>query len=79
MPINKVIYYGTTLIDISDSTVTPETLLEGVIAYDAAGNRIVGTMRPSSGVGITDDGNGNVVVTGAELTDDGNGNVKMGG
>ncbi len=31
-------------VDISDSTVTPETLADGVIAYNAKGERIVGTL-----------------------------------
>lgn len=44
MAINKVEYAGTTLIDITDSTVTPDTLAAGVIAYNNAGERIVGTM-----------------------------------
>lgn len=30
-------------IDISDSTVTPETLQSGIVAYDRHGNRILGT------------------------------------
>lgn len=44
MAVNKVIYGGQTLIDITDSTVTDENLPEGVIAYGANGERIVGTM-----------------------------------
>lgn len=32
-----------TFTDVSDSTVTPETLLEGETAYNAAGERITGT------------------------------------
>lgn len=42
MAVNKVIYGNNTLIDLTDSTVTPETLGEGVIAYNAKGERIVG-------------------------------------
>lgn len=45
MAINKVVYGGETLIDISDSTVTPETLAKGVTAYDKSGKVIVGTME----------------------------------
>lgn len=45
MAVNKVVYGTTVLIDISDSTVTPETLAEGVIAYNAKGERIVGTHK----------------------------------
>lgn len=44
MPNNKVVYFGETLIDISDSTITPETLPKGQIAYNAKGERIVGEM-----------------------------------
>lgn len=46
MTINKVVYDGTTLMDISDSTVTADTLLAGQVAYDKDGERIVGTMVP---------------------------------
>ena len=49
MAVNKVVYDGRVLIDISDSTVTPETLAEGVVAYNAKGERIVGTHKCSSG------------------------------
>lgn len=44
MAVNIVRYGNNTIMDISDSTVTPETLLNGVVAYNAAGERIVGTM-----------------------------------
>ena len=43
MAVNKVVYGGNTLIDLSGSTVTPETLAEGETAYNAAGERITGT------------------------------------
>jgi hypothetical protein len=48
MAVNKVVYGTTVLIDISDSTVTPETLAEGVVAYNAKGERIVGTHKCST-------------------------------
>lgn len=51
MAVNKVVYGTTVIIDISDSTVTPESLAEGVIAYNAKGERIVGTHKCK-----TDDG-----------------------
>lgn len=44
MAVNKVVYGSKVIIDISDSTVTPETLAEGVVAYNAKGERIVGTL-----------------------------------
>lgn len=39
---NKVIKDGTVLIDITDSTVTPASLMLNVVAYNCAGQRIVG-------------------------------------
>lgn len=42
MAANKVIYGNRTIIDLSDSTVEPETMDAGVIAYNAKGERIVG-------------------------------------
>lgn len=41
---NKVIFGNTTVMDITDSTVTPETLKQGEVAYNSAGQRIVGTL-----------------------------------
>lgn len=70
MAVNKVIFGDEVLIDISDSTVTPENLMENVIAYDAKGEKIIGTNK-NSGTGsvtVTDDGNGNVIITGLEIT-----------
>lgn len=46
MAVNKVIYAGETLIDLTSDTVTPETLAEGVTAHDSSGNLIIGTMLP---------------------------------
>lgn len=46
MGVNKLMYYGRTVFDISDSTVTPQNLLAGTVAYNAAGDRIVGTYYP---------------------------------
>ena len=40
---NQVQLGNKTLMDITDSTVTPETLLEGETAYNAAGEFIIGT------------------------------------
>ena len=38
-----------TFTDVSDSTVTPETLLEGETAYNAAGELITGTAKAGGG------------------------------
>lgn len=42
---NKVSLYGTVLIDLTEDTVTAETLLEGHTAHDASGALIVGTLK----------------------------------
>ena len=42
MGINKIVYGGVTKLDISNDTVTPETLLEGYTAHDNTGALIVG-------------------------------------
>lgn len=43
MAVNKVVYGGNVIIDISDSTVTPEKMLAGTVGYGADGVRMVGT------------------------------------
>lgn len=43
MKVNKVIYAGTTLIDLTSDSVTPDSLALGVTAHDASGKVIVGT------------------------------------
>lgn len=47
MGVNKVQYGSQVLLDISDATVTPAQLVKGAIAYNAAGERIVGTLDMS--------------------------------
>lgn len=42
MAVNKIIFEGTTLIDLTDSTIAAGDLRTGTVAYDKAGNRIVG-------------------------------------
>lgn len=49
MAVNKVVYGDNTLIDLTEDTVTAETLAEGVTAHDAAGNQITGTMASGGG------------------------------
>ena len=44
MAVNKVVYGTTVLVDLTDSDVTPESLLEGVTAYDKTGSKITGTL-----------------------------------
>ena len=42
--VRKTINGEEVLVDLTDSTVTPETLAEGYVAYNAKGEKIVGTM-----------------------------------
>ena len=44
MAVNKVEFGNETLIDLTEDTVTPETLLNGATAHSANGKRIVGTL-----------------------------------
>lgn len=60
--VNKVIYDGNTLIDISDTTASESDVAQGVVFYKADGTRSVGTMSAGaySFVGM--------VVSGTNLT-----------
>ena len=49
MAVNKVVYGGRTLIDLTEVTVTADKLLEGYTALDKSGTLITGTASPSSG------------------------------
>ena len=49
MPVNKVIYGGVTLLDLTKDTVTAEKLLKGETAHGKDGNQIVGTLETSGG------------------------------
>ena len=51
MPVKRVDYFSETLIDISDSTITPEKVLKGEIGYNKAGTRFVGTAESGGGTG----------------------------
>jgi hypothetical protein len=57
MAINKVVFDAKVLLDLTEDTVTPETLAEGTTAHDKAGNAITGTMvKPSGRMYITQNG-----------------------
>lgn len=51
MAVSKVVFGNNTIMDITDSTITADKVLEGEIAYAADGSRIVGT---ASGGGSDD-------------------------
>ena len=65
MAINKVVYGGNTLIDLSSDTVTANALLSGYTAHDKAGNAVNGAVTfitvhtgsgdPSSSLGANGD------------------------
>lgn len=69
MAVNKVVYDGNTLIDLTNDTVTADTLVSGATAHNAAGVSITGTASylPTSGGTIT----GDLSVSGA-ITSGGN-------
>lgn len=46
--VNKVIYGTSTLIDLTNDTITPETLQLGITAHDASGAAIIGTSNISN-------------------------------
>lgn len=48
MAVNKVVYNGQTLVDLTGDTVTAATLAEGVTAHDASGNEVTGTMKANT-------------------------------
>ena len=43
MSVNKVTAFGENLIDLTEDTVTKDTLVKGVTAHDASGNSVTGT------------------------------------
>lgn len=48
MAVNKVVFGAVAIMDISDSTVTEDTLAEGATAYGANGEKITGKMKAAS-------------------------------
>lgn len=56
---NKVVYYGTTLIDLTADTVTPASLMQGYTAHDASGALIVGM---ATGGSVSQDADGYIVL-----------------
>ena len=51
MSVNKVVYGTTVLVDLTEDTVTADTLLKGATAHNAAGELITGTA--SGGISLT--------------------------
>ena len=72
MAINKVVYRGTTLFDITGDTVTSEALAEGVTAFSSSGALITGTgsgFTSSSAGGTQIPGINKIVFGGRTLVD----------
>ena len=59
MAVNKVIYDGSAIIDLTSDTVTADKVLTGYMAHDKSGASIVGTYNPFTPqiIVITDSGN----------------------
>lgn len=69
MGINKIIYNGGTLIDLTGDTVTSNSLMEGYTAHDRTGAIIIGTATGGSGDGyVWQDGEGYVHLSDEEGT-----------
>ena len=51
--VNKFIIDGQVRLDLSEDTITPETLASGITAHDAEGKAITGTMT-GGGVVVSD-------------------------
>lgn len=68
MAVNKVIYDGETLMDLTDSTVSEESLLEGAVAYNAAGERITGAVVTVPVDSAPTEGSSNAVSSGGVYT-----------
>lgn len=71
--VNKVVYGGQTLIDISDTTATADKILQGYTAYGADGSKLTGTATGGGG-SVTQDQDGFIV-----LPPDGGGSPSVSG
>ena len=54
MAVNKVVYNGETLVDLTEDTVTEDSLLNGVSAHSADGQVITGALVPVYGEAIAE-------------------------
>ena len=73
MGVSKVNYGNTTLVDLTQDTITPDDLLQGVTAHNAAGDPIVGRSAGGGGSGghTIVDSDGNVLTARSYLQFDG--------
>lgn len=74
--VNKVVYAGNTLMDVSEDTVDEEYLLNGYTAHKKDGSQITGTFVPEGGSAVVvteeQDSHGGVIkhITAVDLSDD---------
>lgn len=62
MPINRVIFGGSTLLDLTNDTVTSNSLLSGYTAHDKSGNVVEGVLQnPSGSLSINANGTYDVI------------------
>ena len=73
MAINKIIYAGNSLIDLTGDSVTPETLLAGTTAHDASGAVITGVATPD--IIVDENGDGQLRYIGLSVNSSGDGTV----
>ena len=66
---NKVVYNGTTLIDLTADTVTASTLMQGYTAHAADGSTIVGTVPDGDNLAYGGAYVGTAIVGSAVLTE----------
>ena len=45
MKINKVVYGGATLLDLTEDTVNEDVIVEGYVGHDASGEQITGKLK----------------------------------
>lgn len=45
MTVNKVVYGGATLIDLTNDTVTEDVIIEGYVGHNASGKQVTGKLK----------------------------------
>ena len=68
MGVNKVVYGGRTVVDLTDATATADTVLAGYTAYGADGSRIVGTASAGTSLTVSAPAGATVTVTKDSVT-----------
>lgn len=66
---NKIIFGDEVLIDLTEDTVTPDTLAEGYVAHDRSGNIITGVMSTNKVTDVSTNEAMTAILTRATDTD----------